>query len=209
MSVKVNSKCAQCRTAGEKLMLKGEKCLGPKCPFSRRNYPPGMHGPNKKRVKKLSGYGKQLKEKQKVKRIYGILERQFRTLVEEAGRKVGDTSKILINLLESRLDNTVYRASFAKSRLGARQLVSHGFITVNGRKVDVPSFRIKPGMVVTIKEAAKSKKGLENLAENLTKAEIPSWISVDAKSLSFKVLNPPSLDNPNFNTQSIIEFYSR
>jgi small subunit ribosomal protein S4 len=208
MSIKVNSRCAKCRRAGEKLMLKGEKCMGPKCAFGRRSYAPGAHGPNQKRIK-LSGYGKQLKEKQKVKRMYGILERQFSNLVAEASKKVGDTSKILTSFLESRLDNTVFRAGFAKARLSARQLVSHGLIAVDGKKVDVPSFRVKPGMVVAVKEGAKNKKVMENMSEQLSKAETPSWISVDAKSLSAKVLNAPTLDNANFNAQSIIEFYSR
>ena len=208
MSLKINSKCAQCRRAGEKLMLKGEKCLGPKCPFAKRNYPPGMHGPDQKRTK-LSGYGKQLKEKQKVKRAYGLIERQFANLVEEAQNKVGDTSKILVGLLESRLDNVVFRAAFAKNRMSARQLVSHGLISVNGRKVDVPSFRVKAGMVVAIKTTAKSKKVFENLTERLTKAEYPSWVSVDPVAFSAKILNAPALENPNFSAQSIIEFYSR
>lgn len=189
-------------------MLKGEKCLGPKCPFGKRNYAPGVHGPNSRRSK-LSGYGKQLKEKQKVKRIYGLLERQFSNYVAEAQGKVGDTSKWLTQYLESRLDNVVYRAGLSKARFGARQLVSHGLITVNGAKVDIPSFRVKPGMVVAIKEGAKKKKGVENIGEHLAKAEFPSWISVDVKALSAKVLNAPTLENPNFNAQSIIEFYSR
>jgi small subunit ribosomal protein S4 len=208
MSQKVNSKCAQCRRAGEKLMLKGDKCVGPKCPFVKRSYPPGMHGPDKKRVK-ISGYGKQLKEKQKIKRIYGMLERQFSNLVAEASLKEGDTSKILTSYLESRLDNAVFRAGFAKSRLSARQLVSHGLITVNGRRVDVPSFRAKPGMVIAVKENKKKKRIMENLSERIAKAELPSWVSVNPEALSAKILNEPVLENPNFNAQSIIEYYSR
>lgn len=208
MSVKINSKCVKCRRAGEKLMLKGEKCLGPKCPFNKRNYAPGMHGPDKKHAK-ISGYGKQLKEKQKVKRMYGLVERQFENYVEEASRKVGDTSKFLIGYLESRLDNTVFRAGLAKSRLAARQLVSHGLITVNDRKVDIPSFRVKPGSVISVKKEYKNKKVFEGLEERLSKAEFPSWLGVDAKDMSAKVLNQPVLETPNYNAQSIIEFYSR
>lgn len=189
-------------------MLKGEKCLSPKCPMNKRNYPPGMHGPNQKRTK-MSGYGRQLKEKQKVKRVYGLIERQFANYVAEASNKVGDTSKLLIACLESRLDNVVFRAGFAKSRLTARQLVTHGHFTVNGRKVDIPSYRVKSGDVVAIKELAKNKKGMQGLEERLAKAEYPSWISTDAKTLSAKVLNAPVLENPNFNPASIIEFYSR
>ena len=189
-------------------MLKGEKCLGPKCPLAKRNYPPGMHGPEQKRSK-LSGYGRQLKEKQKVKRIYGLMERQFSNYVEEASTKIGDTSKYLIAYLESRLDNVVFRAGFAKSRLSARQLVSHGLFTVNGRKTDIPSYRVKVGDTVSVKETAKTKKVFQGLEERLAKAELPAWLSVDAKSFSAKTLNAPTLDNPNFNPQSIVEFYSR
>ena len=208
MSLKINSKCVKCRRAGEKLMLKGEKCIGPKCPFAKRNYPPGMHGPGKKHVK-ISGYGKQLKEKQKVKRIYGLVERQFANYVAEAARKVGDTSKYLIGVLEARLANVVFRAALAKSRLAARQLVSHGLISVNDRKVDIPSYQVKPGSVVAIKKEARNKKVFENLEERLTKAEFPSWVIVDAKTASAKILNAPVLENPNYNAQSIIEYYSR
>lgn len=208
MSEKINTKCAQCRRAGEKLMLKGEKCLTPKCPMNKRNYPPGMHGLNQKRTK-MSGYGRQLKEKQKVKRVYGLIERQFANYVNEAAKKVGDTGKLLVASLESRLDNVVFRAGFAKSRLTARQLVNHGHFTVNGRKVDIPSYRVKSGDVVAVKESAKNKKGMQGLEERLAKAEYPSWIGVDAKTLSAKVLNIPTLENPNFNPATIIEFYSR
>jgi len=208
MSVKINSKCVKCRRAGEKLMLKGEKCIGPKCPFAKRSYPPGMHGPDKKHSK-ISGYGKQLKEKQKVKRMYGLVERQFANYVAEASKKVGDTSKYLIGYLESRLDNVVFRAALAKSRLAARQLVSHGLIAVNDRKVDIPSYRVKPGCVIAVKKEARNKKVFENLEERLAKADFPSWLAVDSKTASAKVLNAPVLENPNYNAQSIIEYYSR
>ncbi len=189
-------------------MLKGEKCIGPKCPFAKRSYPPGAHGPDRKR-KKISGYGKQLAEKQKVKRMYGLLEKQFSNLVSEASSKVGDTSKTLIGMLESRLDNVVFRAGFAKSRLSARQLVSHGLVTVDGKKIDVPSYRVKTGSIVAVKESAQKKKGMEGLTERLAKVEFPAWLSVDPEALSAKILNSPFLDNPNFNVQVIIEFYSR
>lgn len=208
MSEKINSKCAQCRRAGEKLMLKGEKCLGPKCPLNKRNYAPGMHGPDRRR-RKTSGYGLQLKEKQKVKRMYGLLERQFATLVGEASSKVGDTGKTLISYLESRLDNVVFRSGLAKSRLAARQLVSHGLITVDGKKIDVPAYQVKVGSVVGIKDSAKNKKVFENLSERVSKSEIPAWLSIDPQTFNVKVLNTPVLENPNFSVQTIIEFYSR
>lgn len=209
MSEKLNSKCAKCRAAGEKLMLKGEKCIGSKCPFAKRSYPPGDHGPDKKRRGKISGYGRQLMEKQKVKRMYGLMEKQFSAVVAEAESRTGDTGKILVSILESRLDNIVYRAGFARSRMSARQMVTHGLVTVDGKKLDVPSARIKVGAIISIKESAKKKKGLEGLSERLAKVELPSWLSVDANALSIKVLNTPALENPNFNVPAIIEFYSR
>jgi len=208
MSKKINSACAKCRRAGEKLMLKGEKCFGPKCPLTKRNYPPGMHGPTQKRTK-TSGYGKQLREKQKAKRLYGLLERQFANYVTEASSKVGDTSKYLIQYLESRLDNAVYRAGFSKARLSARQLVGHGLMSINGRRVDVPSYRVRVGDVIAVKESAKNKKVFQGLAERLAKIDPPAWIGLSANDLSFKVLNPPAIDEPGFDAKMIIEFYSR
>lgn len=208
MSTKINSNCAKCRRAGEKLMLKGEKCMGPSCPFAKRSYPPGMHGPKQRRPK-ISNYGKQLLEKQKVKRMYGMMEKQFSTYIDKASEKIGDTSKHFIILLESRLDNTVFRAGFCKSRFTARQMVTHGLMTVNGKKVDVPSFQVKVGDIISIKEASVKKPIFEGLGERLTNSEFPSWISVDVKNLSAKVLNIPTLENPNYNAKSIIEFYSR
>lgn len=191
-----------CRKYGEKL------CDSVKCPLTKRAYPAGQHGQAQKRAK-LSGYGKQLMEKQKVKKIYGILERQFSNYVEEASKKVGDTSKILLNYLESRLDNVVYRLGLASSRNAARQMVTHGHITVNGEKVDIPSFRVKVGQTIAASKKAQSKKLLEGISEKLQKVEAPSWLSVDAKSVGGKILNAPTVENPNFNPKAIIEFYSR
>ncbi len=191
-----------CRKFGEKL------CDSPKCPITRRSYPAGQHGPNKKKPK-LSAYGKQLREKQKVKQIYGLLERQFSNYVEEASKKTGDTSKILLNYLESRLDNVVYRLGLAKSRRSARQIVGHGHTTVNGKNVDIPSYRVKVGDVVGIKETKKKSKLYENLSETLAKVEAPSWLTIEAKNLAGKVLNSPTAENPNFDAKAIIEFYSR
>jgi small subunit ribosomal protein S4 len=191
-----------CRKYGEKL------CDSPKCPVTRRSYAPGVHGPSKKRPK-LSGFGKQLLEKQKVKRIYGILERQFSNYVTEAATKPGDTSVYLIRYLESRLDNVVYRAGLASSRRAARQLVSHGHVLVKDHKVDVPSFRVKVGEVVAINEGSKKSKLFEGMAEKLTKHEPPAWLGVDGAKLSAKVLNQPTADRPNFDAKAIIGFYSR
>jgi small subunit ribosomal protein S4 len=202
MARSIGPKHKLCRKYGEKL------CDSPKCPLTKRAYPAGQHGPNKKRPK-VSGYGKQLLEKQKVKRIYGILERQFSNYVAEASKKVGDTSKILLNYLESRLDNVVYRAGLASSRAAARQMVSHGHITVNGEKVDIPSYRVKVGQAVAASSKAKNKKLFEGIGEKLQKVEAPSWLGVDHKTTSAKVLNAPTVENPNFNPKAIIEFYSR
>lgn len=191
-----------CRLFGEKL------CDSAKCPVARRSYPAGMHGERRKRAK-LSGYGKQLREKQKAKRIYGILERQFSNYVAEASRKTGDTSKFLLSYLESRLDNAVFRSGFAPSRAAARQMVSHGHITVNGRKVTIPSYRVKVGDSVGVRAQSAGRKIFESLSEKLAKFEFPQWLAVDIKQLTAKVLHAPTLQHPNFDAKQIIEFYSR
>lgn len=191
-----------CRKFGEKL------CDSPKCPLMRRSYPPGIHGPSKKHPK-LSSFGKQLLEKQKVKRIYGILERQFSNYIAEASKKTGDTSKFLLHYLEARLDNVVYRSGLASSRAAARQLVTHGHVLVNGKKLDIASYRVRVGETVGIKGKTQQSKLFENKAEVIAKKEMPSWLSVDAKTLTAKVLNSPTVENPNFDANAIIGFYSR
>lgn len=205
---KISSKCSQCRRAGVKLMLKGEKCLGPKCPFMKRSYPPGQHGPNQKHVK-MSGYGQQLHEKQKVKRMYGILERQFSNYVAEASKKTGDSSKFLLNYLESRLDNVVYRMGLCKSRMTARQLVRHGLISVNDKKVDIPSYRVRVGEVIGLSKKGATRKYFEKMDEKLAKVETPSWLSLEPAIMKAKVLNLPTLEEASFDAKAIIEFYSR
>lgn len=191
-----------CRLYGEKL------CDSVKCPITRRNYPAGQHGANRKHAK-LSGYGKQLREKQKAKRLYGLLERQFSNYVTEASKKTGDTSKFLITYLESRLDNVVYRAGIGASRAAARQIVTHGHITVNGKKLDIPSYRVKVGDVIAVKESDKKSKLFETVGDKMGKIELPGWLSADQKQIAVKMLNSPMLENPQFNAKSIIEFYSR
>lgn len=176
--------------------------------LAKRNFPAGQHGLNRKRAK-LSGYAKQLREKQKVKLIYGIKERQFSNYVAEASKKTGDTSKILLSYLESRLDNVLYRAGFAKTRPAARQIVAHGQILINGKKVDIASYRVRAGEVLSLKETAKKSKLFEGLTETLSKKEAPMWLAVDAKAQTAKVVNEPVLVNPNFDTNVIIGFYSR
>ena len=204
----LDRQCSQCRRAKEKLFLKGEKCAGPKCPMLKRPYAPGQHGPTKK-GSKLSDYGKQLKEKQEAKRIYGLRERQFANYVAEASSKTGDTGKFLLQYLESRLDNVVFRMGLAKSRALARQLVNHGHITVNGKKVDIPSYRVRVSEVVALTSKSVSKKLFENLTETLSKVEAPVWLGLDAKTASAKILNTPSVDSTPFSAKAIIEFYSR
>ncbi|MEK7625347.1 MAG: 30S ribosomal protein S4 [Patescibacteria group bacterium] len=202
MARDIRPKHKLCRKYGEKL------CDSVKCPVLKRSYPPGQHGPNQKRPK-LSGYGKQLREKQKVKRIYGILERQFSNYVAEASKKSGDTSKFLLSYLESRLDNVIYRTGITPSRAAARQLVNHGHVLVNGKQVDIPSYRVKVGEAIELNATSKKSKLFENISEAISKKEMPHWLSVDAKKLSAKVLNNPTVENPNFDAKSIIGFYSR
>lgn len=205
----ITTACSQCRRAGEKLFLKGDKCSSPKCPILKRNFPPGQHGPTARKGGKMSGYGKQLREKQKVKKMYGLMEKQFSNYVAEAARKPGDTSKYLLMYLESRLDNAVYRAGFTKSRAGARQMVRHGSVSINDKKIDIPSYRVKVGEVISLSSKAKNKKGFEGLSEKLSKIEAPSWLGVDAKEVKAKILNTPTVADTNFNAKSIIEFYTR
>ncbi|MFH1292055.1 MAG: 30S ribosomal protein S4 [bacterium] len=208
MDSKMNKQCAQCRRAGTKLFLKGEKCNGPKCALVKRNYPSGQHGLKRKRDKK-SVYGKQLAEKQKAKEIYGLRERQFSRYMKEAVVKQGDTGEFLFSFLESRLDNVVFKMGLATSRPSARQIVNHGHIAVNGRKVDIPSFRVKVGDVISLRDKSKSKSLFAKSVENLSKVEQISWLNVQPKEIQAKVLNRPMLDSPIFDVKSIIEFYSR
>ncbi len=205
----LDRQCSQCRRAKEKLFLKGDKCAGPKCPMLKRPYAPGQHGPNKKGARKLSDYGKQLKEKQEAKRSYGLRERQFANYVVEASGKTGDTGKFLLQYLESRLDNVVYRMGLAKSRALARQLTNHGHITVNGKKVDIPSYRVRVGEVIALSPKAMKKKSFENISEILSKVEAPIWLGLEAKTASAKILNTPSVESTPFSAKMIIEFYSR
>lgn len=209
MARNLKSKCAQCRREGEKLFLKGERCYLTKCAITRRGYPPGMHGPKGKT--RLTGYGTQLREKQKAKRIYGLLETQFRNYFEKASKKRGDTSEFLLQLLETRFDNVIYRLGFAKSRQQARQMVGHGLLFVNGKKVNIPSFQVKVGDLISIKPIAASKKIFQNLPQTLAKQEVPAWLALDAVKLEGKIVRKPTKDDlkTQFDLKMIIEFYSR
>jgi small subunit ribosomal protein S4 len=210
MGRNTGSKCRECRAAGEKLLLKGERCSSAKCALIKRNYAPGAHGQNAKGRRRLSGYGEQLLEKQTAKKFYGLSEKQFRLTFEKAAKKTGDAGKNFLRALEMRLDNVVYRIGFAVSRAQARQLVNHGHFTVNDRLTDIPSFSVKAGQVIKIKKTSVNSRYFRNIAETLKKAERPSWLNLDA-NLGAKVLHEPKdADLPqDINVQVIIEYYSK
>jgi small subunit ribosomal protein S4 len=192
-----------------KLFLKGEKCFTPKCPIERRNVPPGQQ--SQRRRGKMSDYGLQLREKQKCKRYYGVLERQFRRHFEAAERMPGATGENLLRVLEMRLDNMVYRLGFGDSRPQARQVVRHGHILVNGHKVDIPSYMCKPGDVIAVREDHRNSEFFKLVAAGLPRKEIPAWVQVDARNLSGRLVTLPTradLD-VNLSEQLIVEFYSR
>jgi len=201
------SVCRLCRREGTKLFLKGERCYTDKCAIDRRPYAPGQHGQGRKKV---SEYGLQLREKQKVRRIYGVNERQFRRYFAEAERQKGVTGDILLRLLESRLDNVVYRLGFAASRPQARQIVLHGHILVNGKKVNVPSYLVKVGDEIAVKDKSRDMEIFQE-AKEAGKASVPSWLEVDMEGLKGRVVSLPSsedLDIP-IEAQLIVELYSR
>ncbi len=200
--------CRLCRRESEKLFLKGERCFTDKGAVERRKYSPGMHGP---RRKKVSDYGLQLKEKQKVKQIYGVLERQFKRYFYLANKKKGVTGTNLLQLLESRLDNIVYRLGFAADRRQARQLVTHGHFTVNGKRVTIPSYMVRVGDVISPKEPSRK---LVPIQDSISRAEhrgFPAWLEVDVNNFTGKMLNVPSRDDIPLPVQEqlIIELYSK
>jgi len=190
-------------------MLKGEKCLTPKCVLERRKYPPGQHSSARRR--RTSDRGLQLKEKQKVRYTYGVLERQFRKYFTEAERRPGVTGEHLLQMLEMRLDNVVYRLGFADSRPQARQLVRHGHIQVNGHKVDIPSYVVKPGDVITWKEKSTKTKLYQMVAKEIGSKMVPRWLSLDQEKMSGRVLALPERSDidARFNEKAIVEYYSR
>lgn len=203
-------KCRLCRREGMKLFLKGERCYTDKCPFERRSYPPGQHGPHQIRTK-LSDYGVRLREKQKVKRIYGISEKQMRRYYEMATKMPGQAGHNLLQLLERRLDNVVYRLGFAVSRAQARQYVNHGFFKVNGRNVDIPSYLVKPGDIIELKEKYRNNPQIIESLETVVRKGIPSWLELDAENFKGIVKNLPTREDITMPIQEsyIIEFYSR
>jgi small subunit ribosomal protein S4 len=210
MARSIDAKCRKCRRAGEKLFLKGDRCFTPKCGVVRRASVPGVHG--KKASRNLSEYGVQLAAKQKIKRIYGILERQFRKHFEEVKGRTGSTGDLLLTRLEMRLDNTVYRMGFASSRSQARQLVNHGLISVNGKKLTIPSYEVKTGNVISINPNRKEKNYFKNLMQTIkNKKDFPSWISFDSQSLEGKIAGTPGKNDTgvNVDAQAVVEYYSR
>lgn len=203
------SSCRLCRRENLKLFLKGDRCYGDKCSFERRPYPPGQHG--QRRGGKFSDYRIQLREKQKVKRIYGVLEKQFRGYYYRADRQKGITGTNLLTLLESRLDNTVYRMGFAASRNQARQLVRHNHFLVNNKKVNIPSYRLKPGDVVEVREKSRKISQILEAMETVVRRGIPNWLEVEKDKFRgvFKTLpNREELTMP-IQEQLIIELYSK
>lgn len=201
-----------CRREGMKLFLKGERCYKPSCPIEKRGtQPPGQHGRNVRRAK-LIGYGEQLREKQKVKRIYGILERQFRLYFERAARMKGVTGDNLLSLIERRLDNTVYRLGYATSRAQARQLVRHGHITVNGRKVNIPSFQVRVGDQVGVNEGSRANVHIQSAFQTASGRGRPGWLEITSQDqMNGRVVALPRRDEitQNINEQLIVELYSK
>ena len=204
--------CKLCRREGEKLFLKGERCFSPKCAMERRAFPPGEHGREQLfRRRRASSYAMQLREKQKLRRIYGVLEKQFRRYFAEAERRKGMTGTNLLVILESRLDNVVYRLGLASSRAQARQLVNHGHIDVNGRRCSIPSALLKPGDKITPHKASQNKTYFQNLAEAINAEGVPIWLTFDPVDMTGQVVEYPSRDQIDLsvNEQLIVEFYSR
>jgi small subunit ribosomal protein S4 len=201
--------CRLCRREGMKLFLKGERCYKEKCAIERRNAPPGQHGMGRRR--KVRAYGLQLREKQKLRRIYGLLEGQFRRTFDDANRRKGVTGENLLQLLELRLDNVVYSLGFATSRTQARQLVRHGHIQVSGRRVDIPSFRVRIGMEIGIREKSQKNVHIAEAVEFAQGRGIPPWLELDTDKLQGKVLEIPVREDVRFPIQEqlIVELYSR
>ncbi|HQR04324.1 MAG: 30S ribosomal protein S4 [Proteobacteria bacterium] len=209
MARNLDAKCRQCRREGEKLFLKGEKCFTDKCSIERRSYAPGQHG--QKSGQRLSGYGQQLREKQKIRRTYGVLERQFRRTFAEAERKKGQTGENLLQLLEARLDAVAYRMGFGASRAEARQVVRHNGILVNGKRVNIPSYSLTPGDVVELAASAKSQLRVKGALEAAESRGFPEWLEVNSKECKgiFKAFPVRAELSPTLNEGLVVELYSR
>ncbi|MGD8457659.1 MAG: 30S ribosomal protein S4 [Anaerolineales bacterium] len=204
--------CKLCRREGEKLFLKGERCFTPKCAVERRAYPPGQHGRMAQwQRSRTSDFGAQLRAKQKARRVYGVLERQFRRYYKQALKAPGLTGLTLLQILESRLDNVIYRMGYASSRAQSRQLVSHGHFIVNGRRTNIPSMQIKPGDVIEVREGSRNKTLIKDLLVIAEERSIPDWISRDVKKMTGSISRLPERSeiDANLNEQRIVEYYSR
>ena len=202
--------CRLCRREGMKLFLKGERCYTEKCAIEKRNFPPGQHGKDKK--PKIVGYGLQLREKQKARRYYGVLEGQFRNVFEKAVNTKGITGDVMLNLLERRLDNTVFRMGFGSSRNAARQIVRHGHIMVNTKKVNIPSYLVKPGDVIEVREKSKKHPAILHASDVTSVYPSPNWLEVDRDNLKARVIQQPKREDLvqiQLNEQLIVELYSK
>jgi small subunit ribosomal protein S4 len=205
----LDPKCRQCRREGEKLFLKGEKCFTDKCSIERRSYAPGQHG--QKSGQRLSGYGQQLREKQKIRRLYGVLERQFRKTFAEADRRKGQTGENLLQILEGRLDSVAYRMGFGASRAEARQIVRHNGVLVNGKRVNIPSFNVTPGDTIQLTDAARVHLRIKAAMEAAESSGFPEWVEVDVKAGkgTFKAYPARAELPPSIKEGLVVELYSR
>jgi len=208
MAKYTESKCRQCRREGGKLFLKGEKCYTAKCAVENRPFPPGQHGQRRQR---LSDYATQLREKQKLRRIYGVLERQFRTYYQEASRIKGSTGEVLLQLLEGRLDNVVYRMGFSSSRSEARQLVRHNGVSVNGKRVNIPSYQVQPNDVISINDKSRSQLRIQAAVDLAQQRGISDWIDVDVKKMQGVYKSRPERSElpADINEHLVVELYSK
>ena len=209
MARNLDPKCRQCRREGEKLFLKAEKCFTEKCAIEKRNYPPGQHG--QRRSSRLSDYGVQLREKQKLRRIYGVLEKQFRSYYAEADRKKGITGENLLQMLESRLDNVAYKMGLGGSRTEARQIVRHNSILVNGKRVNIPSYQVQPGDSISVADKSKDQLRIKSALEAADERGLPEWLEVDVKKLTGIFKNRPERDDlpSTINESLVVELYSK
>jgi small subunit ribosomal protein S4 len=205
----LDPKCRQCRREGEKLFLKGDKCYTDKCSIERRSYAPGQHG--QKSGQRLSGYGQQLREKQKIRRLFGVLERQFRKIFAEASRRKGQTGENLLQLLEARLDSVAYRMGFGASRAEARQIVRHNGVLVNGKRVNIPSFNVKPGDAIQLTDASRIHLRVKAAMESAESRGFPEWVEVDVKAGKGVFKAYPARDElpPSIKEGLVVELYSR
>ena len=209
MARNLDPKCRQCRREGEKLFLKAEKCFTEKCAIEKRNYPPGQHG--QRRASRLSDYGVQLREKQKLRRMYGVLEKQFRSYYAEADRKKGITGENLLQMLESRLDNVAYKMGLGGSRTEARQIVRHNSILVNGKRVNIPSYQVQPGDSISVSDKSKDQLRIKSALDAADERGLPEWLEVDVKKLTGIFKNRPERDDlpSTINESLVVELYSK